>query len=122
MIMLVGQMLLVDLMLRAAAGAAPAAARGGLGAADSDGPFGAETDCAVRGLLLEHARHIQPQLSGTNLRHVFDSLELAARCNASRPATPPAPPPPPATPSAALFVDFAHGDDSAAGAVSRGRF
>ena len=52
--------------------AAAAASAGPAGAADSDGPFGLETDCAVRGLLLEHARHIQPQLSGANLRHVFD--------------------------------------------------
>ena len=87
-------------------------------ASDRDGPFGVETDCAVRGLLLKHALHIQPALSGPNLHHVFDSLELAARCNASRPIPPAPPPPPAATPSVALFVDFARGDDSAAGTVS----
>jgi hypothetical protein len=113
-------MLLVGLMLltRTAAAAAAAHRPVSIGDSDADGPFGAETDCAVRGLLLEHAQHIQPQLSSANLQHVFDSLELAGRCNTSRPLPPATPPPPPATPvGAALFVDFATGDDSAAGAV-----
>ena len=60
-------------------------------------------------LLLEHAQYIQPALSAARLRHVFDSLELAPRCNASLPMPPEPAPPPPATPSAALFVDFATG-------------
>ncbi len=110
-------MLVVGLML---AGTTAAFASNELSNAYADpGPFGPETDCAVRSLLLEHAQHVQPELSEANLQHVFDSLELAARCNASRPEPPasPSPPPPPATPTAALFVDFAKGDDSAAGAV-----
>jgi hypothetical protein len=83
-----------------------------------DGPFGAETDCAVRGLLLQHAQTIQPQISATSLGHVFDSLELAARCNTSRPAPPAPAPPPPASPGSGLFVDFSSGDDSGSGAQS----
>lgn len=86
-------------------------ALGSLALGSTGGPFGVETDCAVRGLLLEHAQHIQPQLSSANLGHVFDSLELAGSCNATRPAPAAPAPPPPATPKAALFVDFAKGSD-----------
>ena len=92
--------------------AAPADAAG-----DAAGPFGPEVDCAMRSLALRHAAHIQPQISAANLGHVFDSLELEALCNASRPSpggTPPQPHPP-ATPADALFVDGGSGDDAASG-------
>ena len=93
--------------------AAPADAAG-----DAAGPFGPEVDCAMRSLALRHAAHIQPQISAANLGHVFDSLELEALCNASRPApggTPPQPHPPATPGSDALFVDGGSGDDAASG-------
>jgi len=91
--------------------------------AAGQGPLGVETDCAMRALLLRHALSVQPALSSASRRHVFDSLELAHRCNATPPA--PAPrgaagsPPPAATPKGALVVDYARGDDGAPGTAAR---
>jgi hypothetical protein len=92
---------------------------GSVVASPTDGPLGVETDCTMRRLMLEFADKQVDFASG----HVFDALQLATLCNMSLPehmratalqplvkkmSTQP-------QDEQAVYVDYASGDDGAAG-------
>ena len=78
----------------------------------------ASFECEWRSLALEYALTIQPSLSPALQSSIHDGLELSTLCNKTFAPAPPGAPAPKrvtAPPASSLFVDFAHGDDSAAG-------
>lgn len=71
------------------------------------------TDCRVAALAYRHA--LQLQQDRAPLRHVHDALQLSAQCGQPAPTAVPRRRVGPAPPTGSIYVDYAGGDDHAAG-------
>ena len=107
---------LAVLLLRAAAGTgsqAPRVPRAAVLSALAAPPLSAAADpafeCAWRSLALEYAQQLQPFRPAAAFADIFAGLELGARCNQTYVA------PPAAAAATTYYIDFARGDDGAAG-------